>query len=803
MKLSLSWIFDHIDADWQKQNVEEIVKRFNQVTAEIEDFYSVEFDLRNFALGSVTSFDKNSFTISIPEWKKEVKLPTQNISSYCLPEQKKLFFIMTLRQAQGELGNDKIGFATLQDFGVEKEGFLPPVSATDKDLDGSWKNRFEAKDIILDIDNKSITHRPDMWGHRGFAREIAAFMKLPFLPEDKFLNEKEVENFTKKTDSTDQNPISIEIDAPKACHRFSGIYFDLIENKPTDIFILSRLLKIGMRPINAIVDITNYLMFDWTQPTHAYDASKILGGTIIARMARKNEKLTLLDESVLKLSDKDLVIADTEKPLCLAGVMGGKDDSVVSTTTKLFLESANFDPVFVRRTAMRHGVRTESSSRFEKTLDPDQTTSAIKRFLNLLDKFNLKYNCADKIVSTGHRAEVLTLEVEHSFLEKRAGFSLTKEQVIEPLTRLCFTIQLSGHTERANASRMYKITVPTFRSSKDIEIKEDILEEVVRFYGFDNVEIKLPAFVRQAYDLTEIMRTRKVKHFFVNEAKMTEQRNYVYCDEQFLNQIGVELGSEFWEVINPVSENNRRLVTSLIPNLLKNINENVADSDSLYFFEVARIWKPDAINERGESKRLAGIFFEKRKTVDFYECKSHVVGMLRTIGVLHEQISFLKIDNPEEPWFMPYQTAKVLIDGEIIGVLGKTDPIFLSKLDVLPESDACIFDLDYNFLLNFEPKVKKFIPLPKYQETYIDFSVLVPLDSTVEHLQNLLRLSDSLVKKVELIDFFENPKWIDKRSLTFRVEISDPEKTMDKDQIDSIWNKCVEIMKNSGAQLRE
>ena len=790
MKLSLSWIFDHIDADWQKQNVDKIVEKFNQVTAEIDDFYTVKFDLTDFAMGKVLKIEKDSFTISIPEWKKEVKLKAQDISIYCLPEQKNLYFIMRKHGKSGE----KINFATVQDFGVEKEGILPPVDAKDSDLNGSWKKRFETKDVIFDVDNKSITHRPDMWSHRGFAREIAAFMKLPFLSEKKFLNKKEVKVFDDKTKTDKQNQISIEIDDKKACKRFAGIYFNSIENKPTDIFVLSRLLKIGTRPINAIVDITNYVMFDWSQPTHAYDAEHITENVIKARFAKNKETLTLLDDSELKLTNEDLVIADSKKPLCLAGVMGGKDDSVVSTTKKLFLESANFGATPVRRTSMRYGVRTESSSRFEKTLDPNQVTSAIERFLNLLDKFNLKYECADKIVCVGKEVKPFVLKIEHDYFEERAGFKLKKSDIVDPLKRLDFQV-----TEK---NGIYTITVPTFRSSKDVEIKEDILEEVVRFYGFDNIELNLPSFKRIAYDLTPVMRTRKVKNYFVNTAKMTEQNNYVFYDEQFLNKLNYKIDSDCLEITNPVSENQKRLATSLIPNLLKNINDNVADYDSLDFFEVGRIWIPTKKDERGEHKKLSGIFFEKRKPVDFYDCKAYITEMLNVIGILPEQISFSKIDEPQQPWFMPFQTAQVLIDGKIVGTIGKVEKTFLSKLDVLPESDAFIFDLDFDMLLSFVPKVKKFEPLPKYQDTFIDLSVLVPLKTQVADLQKLLGKIDPLIKNVELIDFFENPKWLDQRSLTFRVNISDPEKTLEKTQIDNVWNKCVKALEGVGAQLR-
>jgi len=262
MKLSISWIFDHINANWKKQDIDTIITRFNSVTAEIENFYKVKFDLSNFAIAQISEIQNNSVKVYIPEWKMEEVLPKRD-------DLKKEAFFLVLKK------ENQIYWAKLNDFHLFKEGYIPAVDVDEKNLTGGWKNNFETEDIIIEIDNKSITHRPDMWGHRGFAREIAAFMNLELIPESKFLEQKEVFNFDKKSKTTKTNPISIEIEDPQACYRFAGIYLDKVENRNCDLFILSRLLKVDVRPIDLLVDISNYLTLDWSQPVHMYDSSKV------------------------------------------------------------------------------------------------------------------------------------------------------------------------------------------------------------------------------------------------------------------------------------------------------------------------------------------------------------------------------------------------------------------------------------------------------------------------------------------------------------------------------------------------
>jgi phenylalanyl-tRNA synthetase beta chain len=789
MKLSISWIFDHINADWRKQDIDFIAAQFNKISAEIEDYYKVKFNLNNFAAAKVIGQDDQNFKLSIPEWKKEVELQNRGQASV---------FMVTNKDGD-------ICYASLNDFNLLKEGLIPALDIQDNDLSGGWKKNFEDEDVIIEVDNKSITHRPDMWGHRGFAREIAAYMDLEFLSESKFLAQREVFDFDKIAKATKTNPISIEIDSPKACNRFAGIYFDKIENKPSNPFIVSRLLKVEARPIDLIVDLTNYLTLDWSQPVHAYDASKIDGNKIVVRMAKKDEKLKLLDESDLILTNDDLVIADSKKPLCLGGVMGGFYSGINKNTKSLFFESANFDSPFIRRTALRHKVRTESSMRFEKTLDPNQNIQGILRFLNLLKTYNVKFNVADEILSVGAWAKEINMQISHEFFEKRSGFELQDYEITVPLKRLGFKVEMDEiKAEKQKKSKLvYSITIPTFRSSKDVQTKEDILEEVIRFYGFDNIKPILPVLEKQPVDLVSMFRVREIKRFFVDVANMTEQQNYIFLNELFLKSIGLEINNIAANVVNPVSADQFRLINSLIPGLFKNIQDNFMHQDSLRFFEFARIWKPGKKDEIIEHKSLAGIIFEKKQPVDFYDCKSYLTESLSLIGINFKYTEWRQVKTSTNNWAMPYQTAEIFYEGEKIGIAGKVESLFLSKLDVLPESDAFFFELDGDFLLSYEAKIKKFVSLSKFQETFFDLSLFVPLTLTTAELEKILLKSDKLISNVQLVDFFEKEDWPDKRSLTFRLTVTPKEKTLEKQEIESIWQNAINDAQKLGAKLRD
>jgi len=784
MKLSLAWIFDHINADWKKQDVDHLVAQFNKTTAEVEDFYRVAFDMSNFYCAFRHATSATGITLELPELGKQIELPIRTNTVDMIP----VHVISPCFMVKKE--GDAWRWATLADFGVEKEGLVPALDVSSEDAKGAWRDQFESEDYILEVDNKSITHRPDMWGHRGFAREIAAFLNLPLRPEHEFLKALRIS----KLQATKANQ------APQACNRYAGLFMTAVENKSTPLLVASRLLKVGSRPINAVVDLTNYCMLDWSQPMHAYDAEKISGGDVVIRMAKDQEPLALLDGNEIKLTTQDLVIADDKKPLCLAGVMGGAQSGLSGITAHIFIEAASFDAGYVRRTAQRHKTRTESSARFEKTLDPNQITTALQRFASLVEAYKIKAIIQPEIMVDGDEILPPIIEVAHEFFEQRIGMPLQDATIIRILSRLEFKVLKS---ENEDKKIVYLITPPSFRASKDVKIKEDILEEVVRCFGFENIELSLPCITRTPFDFSPITRLGKIKRFLAYSAHMTEQQSYAMYDEASLASLGLSMLESAASIVNPVSENFARMVESLVPGLLKNIAQNHTYYDSLSFFECGRVWhKHD--KETQEQQSVSGIFFAKRTNVDFYQCKFHVMGMLQELGFCSNDIAWTKVTEPQQPWFQPYQTATIMYKKQVIGIAGKANPAQLAKLDIGVACDAFIFELDGNFLLSQQLPVRTCRSLCKFQETYFDVSLFVPRSLETTHLEQTIKATSSYVMAVELIDVFEKESASadQARALTMRVWVSHPEKTFEKAELDALWKDVTQSTEKLGAKVR-
>jgi phenylalanyl-tRNA synthetase beta chain len=823
MKLSLAWIFDHIDADWKTQDVDYLVAQFNNVTAEIEDFYRVAFDLHRFSLGSVTACTADHIELALPEAQASITLPVR--SDITGPQMPGFFMV----KKDGEA----YAWATLADFGVEKDGLVPALDADAQSVaSGAWRTQFEAEDVVIEVDNKSITHRPDMWGHRGFAREIAAYLNLPLHNKERFLIPLQTINFEHQSQHTSTTPVVIENHVPHACSRFAGLYFSSITNKPTPLLIASRLMKVGARPMNAVVDLANYLMNDWSQPVHTYDANAIAQNRVEIRMAHEGETIDLLDGNRLTLDPRDMVIADAQKPLCLAGVKGGIYSGITETTKAVFFESATFDAGTVRRTAQRHKLRTDASARFEKTLDVNQTVEAIQRFVKLLDDWDISEAHAQEIIVLGPDAAPCVIEMTHDFLEARMGIVIPPSTVINLLTRLDFQVLKSTNEEK---KAVYLITVPPFRASKDIKIREDIVEEVVRSYGFDKIPLQMPTMVRTPFSLRPVMRQRAIKAFLASAARMTEQQNYALLDEQFCALLGLQLNSSV-SLVNPVSENYRRMIVSLVPGLLKNVVDNHQHRDQLAFFELGRIWpsvdgenkgpawfdtlaaRPECArsaciegsanthHERAgqpqERRSVAGIFFVKRVAFNFYQGKAQLEALLASLGFDAAHCSWQQATTGLEPWYRPYQTAQLFYDKQLIGTAGLADPMLLHKLGVDVACDAFVFELDGEFLINQASPLPHYKPLSKFQETYIDVSLMAPRTVLTATLQEQLAAVDPLVQSVEVVDFFEKDDWIDKRSVTLRLWLSSYEKTLEKETIEAVWKKAVAAVEPLGASVR-
>ncbi|MBT4594525.1 hypothetical protein HOD08_01460, partial [bacterium] len=531
MKISLAWIFDHIDASLKNHDVEKLVGEFNRKTAEIDGVHRVLVDFKPFFLGRVKSIADNKMMLEVDELKVEVSLPSHELWLEKFTGDRDVVFMLR-RSREGW------AWACHRDFGCDKDGPLPAFYVLEKDQAGEWRNGLESEDVILEVDNKSITHRPDMWGHRGFAREVAAILGLKMLAEDDLLEDLDAVFEEKRFEPNSDVPFKISIESPARCKKFTGTFLTSIKNRPSNLFVAMRILRLGSRVIDGIVDMTNYVMADWSQPVHAYDAKLLKGNEIVVREAKSGEKVTLLDGTKLELTKEDLVIADAEAPLCLAGIKGGANSGISSSTTSILFEAATFDAASVRRTAARHGVRTDSSARFEKTLSTEQPVEAVRRFVKLATAYGLAPVVSGQIACVGVSQGEKTIGVTHEFLTTRSGIHLDTSFVSSSLEALGFEVS-QVDTEHG---MMYEIKVPHFRASKDVSIKEDILEEIIRFYGFAEFPTAIPPVAKQPENIGIIMKERTVRNFLAHGAQMMEVKNYAYYDEDFMSEVGLPTG---------------------------------------------------------------------------------------------------------------------------------------------------------------------------------------------------------------------------------------------------------------------
>lgn len=775
MKISIAWIFDHIDARVQDIDIPALIDKLNETTAEIEQCHLIKTYLTPFALAQVKTVT-NDVHVEIPEVDTDAHLPSRS-------DIKEGNWYLVINE-----GNE-YRWALSTDLGGHKEMILPAITGGTDLQDGSWKQSFETEDVILTVDNKSITHRPDLWGHRGFAREVAAILDLKLLPLDDFILPKKIIPHEWSAKGTSDNPFSLSIADPELCKRFAGYTLSEVKNQPSLLWMVTRLSRVDSRSIDALVDFSNYVMLDLSQPMHAFDARQLSSSHVGVRRAQNKEQLTLLDDQQLELTDQDLVVVDGDRPVSLAGIMGGKDSGISSDTSSVFLESANFDATTIRRSSQRHKVRSESSARFEKSLDPNQNIDAIMRFLKLLEDAQMPFNGSEAISSLGPLVQPQERTVSHAFIEARLGTSIASSFIESTLQKLGFELR----QEKKGDEILYHIVVPTFRATKDVDIKEDIVEEIGRFYGWGNIAPTLPYVQTQPKPVHNVLQTGRIKHLLSYGLSMRELYTYSFFDESFLKEISWDPGDTL-TVKDPVSENWHRLITTLIPNMFRAVWQNAADHDELQFYEWARSWSIAAGGT--ESKKLSGIFYAKKKPVDFYDCKAKLHQLFELLGL---KVEWQQDSDQSFAWQDGSHTAMLMADGQLIGTAGLVDPLFMKKI---ADGSAFIFELDAAFLETYEKPVVRFKPVSKYPPIERDVSALAPLSVTVAQMSTLISGIDERINSVQLVDMFQKKEWKDERAVTFRYTIQDATKTLTKPEADRISSDVHAVLEKAGAQIR-
>ena len=684
--------------------------------------------------------------------------------------------------------SSEIGLGDL--FPAAEEAEILDLSAFDVPAGTPLADALDMNDVLLEIDNKSMTNRPDLWGHYGIAREIAALYGLPL---------KEIKPYTADV----QSYFHVDIADPDRCTRYIGVEMSGVAVKPSPYQMQNRIWKAGMRPINALVDITNYVMLATGNPTHAFDADNITDH-IVVRHAAEGEKLVLLNDQELTLCPDDLVITDSEGPVALAGVMGGSKDSILPKTTRVILEVANFESTGIRRTALRYDTRTEASSRYEKAVDPERCDQALalsmQYFKELYPELTVTGFC-DNYVKKLEKAQI---DVSLAWLAKRLGKDLTNEEIQNKLELLGFEVQIDGDNMH--------VTAPTWRSTGDISIKDDVMEEVARMYGYDNFEATpfMTAFTGAINQKDQDL-LRGIKEYLAFRCGMQEVYTYPWMNDVYVNAV-LQSTEGVLRLSTPPAPDLSYIRSSLLPNLCEAVAKNERYFSDFSIFEEAQVFFDrnytapyDETELLPEQKRHIGAAFassEKDITELFREAKGVLEYMPRYTHM--EGFTFRKEEKPvwadHVVWLNIYRGEERIGD---MGLLSKK----VSMDCGIKNLSVMLFELDTTKLVPLKSRTNKFTHLAEYPETDYDISMLFDSGAVWADIYEAImgqKKASALVKEASFVDEYRGKQIpAGKKSVTIRLTIGSSEKTLTSQEIESAANQVMKKLgKKLGAELR-
>lgn len=618
----------------------------------------------------------------------------------------------------------------------------------------------------------------DLLCHLGVAREAGALLNVKLKTKNEKLN-------TKISNSSES--LKVEIEDENLCRRYSVAVIRGIEVKPSPKWLEERLKSVGVRSINNIVDIANYVMFSLGQPMHAFDADK-LNGKIIVRKAKKGEKILALDDKTYELNESDLVIADEEKPIAIAGVMGGSETAVSENTKNIVFESANFFGASVRKTSQRLKLSSESSYRFEREIDPELTLQAIEMATKLAKELaggEVKDPIADVYPKPVTNKKIV-FDLKRT--EKLLGISIANEKAKQILESLEFGVIINGEN--------MEVTVPTFRI--DVEKVNDVIEEIARMYGYENIpEVPSNVQMRSVKQDQEMIFEKKTR-LLMEGLGFTEAYNYSFLSESEISALGLKK-EDHYELENPLSDDHRFLRTNLISGLIKNAGLNLKYKGKFQIFEVGREYLKREGSLPEEKKMLASILVDKNEKGDiFYDLKGKMVSLLDQIGL--EKIIYKEIKNAE-PFWHKGRSAEIYIGVKSIGRIGEIHPMTLNAFGV--ESRVAYFELKFDDVGSCVA-TKKYKQINRLPSVKLDLSMLFDEGVKWDDVRRVVMKTDNnLIKNVEAFDVYRG-KGLKKgkKSIAFRITYQSLDRTLKDEEVKLIQDKAIKELEKIGGKLR-
>jgi phenylalanyl-tRNA synthetase beta chain len=624
-------------------------------------------------------------------------------------------------------------------------------------------------DSIIEIDNKSLTNRPDLWGHLGMAREVAAIAGLSVADP--------VEDLPTAASKGD---LSISIEDSNLCARFSGQRVENVKVAPSPLWMQYRLNSLGVNPINNLVDVTNYVLCELGQPMHAYDAD-LLGDTIVVRAAHKGESILALNGEKYSLSPEDIVIADAEKPVGIAGIIGGNDTAIRAATKRIVLEAASFPAAQVRKSSSRLKLRTDASMRFEKGQDPENTVRALARAVELLKQISPGSQAAPPIDVYARKSTPPKIQLDIDWAERKLGRKLSTDEVINIFKSLVFGVEQLGQ-------RKLLLTVPSWRATKDISIPEDLVEEIGRMVGYASIVPQAPAVLAAPTPRNlDHEQHRAIRAAMVGQG-FTEVSNYSFISDADAAMFGYST-EKFLQVANPIIADQKYMRPALLPGIRRNLADNSRYFTDFRLFEIGRAYGKTTDSVPAERTHLMAAIYGRETTgANLLEMKRVTQYLVAGCTVIPAK-AHSKTMHPE-------RAAHVEIGGQRVGNLYELHPSLLDR------GRAAILDLDLDALQALPSQRQAYRQLRRFPTSSFDLSIVAPAHTLVADLENKLRhfAGDGLVSLQFLLIFPLPP---DKKSVSFRLTLGADDRTLNTEEVTHTRERVVEGIKSAGYDLRE
>ncbi len=659
--------------------------------------------------------------------------------------------------------------------GVESDGMLASGKELGINADHAGVVELDSEfpfvsDWIIEVDNKSLTHRPDLWGHLGMAREVAAITGRRVADRVRM-------NLLPGGDAA----IAVEIENYDLCPRYSALVFENVTVQPSPLWLQYRLEAIGLNPINNIVDVTNFILAELPQPMHAFDAEKLRGGRIIVRPARPGESVHALNGETYATDSTNLLICDAEGPVAIAGVIGGMESSISDSTTSIVLESANFHAASIRRTSTRLKLRTDASMRFEKSQDPLNTARGLARAIELLQQVSPGIRLVGGLVDNLRPAPAPPLvELPLDWMDRKLGTALPPAEVRRILESLHFTVE-------EKSQRVFSVGIPSWRATRDVSIKDDLVEEVGRMVGYASIT---PAPPQTPAVVPPGNPQRVFEHRVRDLASaqgFTEVYNYSFFSDEMLKAFRLDPAS-LVEVSNPIASDQRFLRDSLVPGFWKNILDNVRHLDQFRFFEIGKeIHKRPNLPPEEGPRFLAAIYTRQDGASALFELKRLAECLLKTA----------RVDMDAEPreFEHPHRVGRVHSGGDDVGRLFEFHP------NLVETGRAAVLELDMRLLQALQPPVKPYQPLRRFPTSAFDLSVIVPARSKAGDLQSVL--AESAGEYLAGIDFLRTFALLDgATSVSYRLTLGASDKTLSNEDVTVIRERVIAAVQARGWSIR-